>query len=147
MVYFNNPESKLQGINKAINQVLTTAVVSKQQLQSLAGKLQFASLCIRPGRIFISRIYDDAIEQAPDFGAFRLPSEVRLDIEWWKKYMEGYNGVSIMWMQNVDQIIAFSSDACLTGLGGICGTEYYYCQVLPDIIDQCTSKLLLTLHI
>ena len=55
----------------------------------------------------------------------KLDSEFMKDIEWWHKYLHMFNGVSIMWMQQVkqpDKITA--SDACLQGLGATCGKDY-----------------------
>ena len=58
---------------------------------------------------------------------FNIPQEARRDIAWWGKFLEQYNGISIMWLTKdpkVDHLIA--SDACLTGFRAVCGTEYVH---------------------
>ena len=108
---------------------------TKKQLQSLTGKLQFASSCIRPGRIFISRMYD-TIGTLDDDKWYSMRAELKRDILWWKVFIQQYNGASIMWMiqkKEVDQLIA--TDSCLVGIGGTCGDRYFH-MTLPEWVRQ-----------
>ena len=52
------PEEKVRDIKRNLQKWETRTYMTKKQLQSIAGKLQFAACCIRPGRVFISRLYD-----------------------------------------------------------------------------------------
>ena len=69
----------------------------KKELQSLAGKLQFAACCMRPGQVFISRIYD-VMSEMEDGRQYWIQEQVRKDITWWYRFMSG-----IQWsINNVD---------------------------------------------
>ena len=58
------------------------------------------------------------------------------DIQWWQKFVTVYNGVTVIsdspW-SSVDEV--FSTDACLTGAGGIFDTQFFHVQ-FPDFIGR-----------
>ena len=76
---------------------------SLKELQSLIGKLSFVTNCIRPGRIFISRLLG-ILRQMPQTGKCELQKEIIDDLLWWKHYLPGFNVVSILWLQDCMQI-------------------------------------------
>ena len=139
------PEDKLDDIRSTLSKVLETKRVTKKQMQSLIGKLQFASLCVRPGCVFISRLYD-SISSMPEEGTIEVDQEAMLDLKWWNKYLQVYNGVSIMWMYEDQQIIAFSMDACMTGIGGCCRFRYFHDAIPQNLLETLTvnSKVNIT---
>lgn len=105
------------------------------ELQSLIGKLNYVAACVRPGRIFISRL----LAWLRQFNGVKdkdveIPSEVRKDLKWWDRFLYQYNGISIMiyddWSRP-DEI--FSTDACLTGIGGFFEGNYFH-KAFPDFI-------------
>ena len=61
-------------------------------------------MCIRPGWVFIIRLYDKIaeLERAGD-NECQVDQELRLDLRWWEEFMEDYNGVSIMWMEQIQE--------------------------------------------
>ena len=63
----------------------------RKDLESLIGKLQFVTACVRPGRIFISRLLN-TLRGLPA-GVHSAEFEMCKDIEWWKKFLTKYNGV------------------------------------------------------
>ena len=68
--------------------------------------------------------------------------ETSKDIRWWHQFLEWYKGHSIMWMDQFlepDEII--SMDACLTGLGGICGDSYFHITVPSFLQDDEQIKI------
>ena len=100
----------------------------KKQLQSITGKLQFAACCVRPGRVFVNRHYD-VIAVMDDNVKYAVTQEVKKDLNWWRVFMEKYNGTSIMWLQQRLQLNqVFHTDACLTGAGRFCNGNYYHKQ-------------------
>ena len=66
----------------------------------------------------------------------RLPvtMEMRNDILWWLKFLDMYDGVSVIpelyWREDT---LSFSTDACLTGCGGLAFGEYFHAK-FPDFI-------------
>ena len=114
---------------------------SRHDLQVLLGKLQFAACCVRPGRIFVSRLLN-FLRQTPESGQVDIPQEAQLDIKWWQLFMPSYNGVSMMpwdgWCKP-DSVVA--SDACLTGCGGCANGEYFACQ-----FPECIASLSLDIN-
>ena len=96
---------------------------SVKELQRLIGKLHFVCAVIRPSRLFMSRM----LEFLWDMGSNRgwLTPEFWKDVQWWRKYLPGFQGTCIMWMYHIkklDQLAA--SHACLTGMGAVAGKEY-----------------------
>ena len=59
---------------------------NRLELQSLLGKLQFAAGCVRPGRIFVSRLLN-FLRTTKESGSFVIPPDARADIAWWQKFM------------------------------------------------------------
>ena len=103
-----------------------TGSFTRKQLESLIGKLQFVAACVRPGRVFISRLLNK-LRGLNSTGNYDMDSQVLKDMYWWYKFLPTYNGVSILWPEqclNPDQCIA--SDASGVGAGGICwGVGYF----------------------
>ena len=126
------PEEKMEQIRKLLKIWGKKQVMSKKQLQSVTGKLQFAASCVRPGRVFITRLYDQ-ITVMEDGVQYEVTEQVKKDLTWWNKFMDQHNGTSIMWLiqkSNIDELLA--TDACLTGIGGKCENNYYYSEIPED---------------
>ena len=49
-------EQRLAEISQLVLDWLTKQVCNNKELQSLLGKLNFVSQCVRPGRIFVNRL-------------------------------------------------------------------------------------------
>ncbi|KAI8507151.1 cytoplasmic pattern recognition receptor signaling pathway in response to virus [Branchiostoma belcheri] len=91
----------------------------RRDVESLPGKLQFIASCVRPGRLFVSRMLL-FLKQFPDrHTKLRTTDDFRRDLAWWRTFLPTYNGISLLpqscWTE-ADAV--FSSDACLTGCGG-----------------------------
>ena len=70
-----------------------------KELQSVLGKLNFIAACIRPGRIFISRLLQWLKILNKNLSSreqIQIPEYVKMDILWWHKFLPHYNGVSLM---------------------------------------------------
>ena len=108
---------------------------NQHQLESLLGKLQFVANCIRPGRVMVLRLRNALWETRP--GVSHISVEMRKDLLWWHRFMDIYNGVSVMWMEQVEQIDQLiSTDACLMGVRGMCGNQFFHHIVLQNIVDD-----------
>ena len=117
----------------------TTA--TRKELESLIGKLQFASKCIKPGRTFIARLLQ-WLRTMNRKSRYNTPSEALKDISWWGKCLEQYNGVSILWLTKKpepDSLLA--TDACPKGFGAICGQEYIHDEFPQHLQDTNIAYL------
>ncbi len=111
-------------------------VATRKEVQSLIGKLQFAGTCVRPGRIFISRMLN-FLREMPERGKVKVPPDFLKDARWWRIYIARYNGVSMMPLANWSAPdCVFSCDACLSGCGGWSGKEYFHALFPPSIIAK-----------
>jgi hypothetical protein len=104
---------------------------SAVELQSLAGKLNFACSVVRPGRIFIRHILQQiraisAMRSSrdgrplPRLAQVRVPQGVREDVTWWVQFLPQWNGSSLLYdLEWADApSISLQTDACQTGYGG-----------------------------
>ncbi|CAG2202606.1 unnamed protein product [Mytilus edulis] len=110
---------------------------SKREIQSLVGKLNFVGCCVRPGRVFISRILNWLRYIYQDVKKSEVPELVKKDILWWKKFLPLYNGVSMMLIEEwskPDEI--FSSDACMTGCGGMFKEDFFHVEFPDAIVNE-----------
>ena len=91
--------------------------MTRNQLESIAGKLQAVSDCIRPARIFVARLFN----KIPKMSRGRLyvvDMETVKDLRWWRKFLPIYNSTAVMWLEVISQPDAIiSTDTCLTGVG------------------------------
>ena len=70
---------------------------TQKEVESLVGKLQFAAKCVRAGRIFIGRLIK-WIRMMNRKDTYPIPVEARKDIAWWARFMQQYNGISLIWL-------------------------------------------------
>ena len=123
---------------------LTKKSATKTELQSLIGKLAFVSKCVRPGRLFLTRILDTLRSLRRYHYWVKLSAEFRKDIRWWMRFINVYNGVSLVPTQlwsAPDSI--FSTDACLTGCRGMSSEQYFHVEFPPEVLLQFTAIHLL----
>ena len=115
---------RIKEIITELNAWNTKTAATRKEVESIIGKLQFASKCAKPGRTFIARLIT-WLRGMNRQRKYKIPSEARKDLAWWGKFLEQYNGISVLWLTKIpepDKLIA--SDACLKGFGAVCGKEY-----------------------
>ena len=88
---------RLKEIRALIQFWLDKKFASLKQIQSLLGKLNFVAACVKPSRIFVSRLlvwlkvlYKGSQTQ------HLIPIYAKKDILWWHRFLPLYNGVSMM---------------------------------------------------
>ena len=125
-------QDRLEEILHLLDTWTHKVMADKTEVQSLVGKLVFVASCVKPGRIFISRMLN-FLRVMPEKMSVELPTEFFKDVIWWPIF----NGISMMWHENfLEPDIIASSDACLTGSGGLCGTEFFHKQFPSYILVQ-----------
>ena len=123
------PEDKIVKLKEELCTWLSRLTFTKRQLQSLLGKLSYVTACVQPGRIFMNRLLN--VLRSFTSRKQRLPvtMEMRNDIFWWLQFLDLYNGVSVIpelyWREDT---LSFSTDACLTGCGGLAFGEYFHAK-------------------
>ena len=110
-----------------------------KELQSLLGKLHFVSNCVKPGRIFVSRLLVWLRKFPSGFSGLmkKIPRYVMRDLFWWDKFLGVYNGVSMISLEEwSDPDIVLSSDSSLVGCGGVSGSQYFHAAFPSFIVKK-----------
>ena len=97
----------------------------RREVESLLGKLQFVSKCVKAGRVFLARLIH-WLRGMDRSSKYSSSLEARRDLAWWARFVQEYNGISIVWLNKepaTDKIIA--TDASKIGYGGTLGQEYF----------------------
>ena len=132
---------RLCEIERLLEHWIRKRTATKTALQSLVGKLIFISKCVRQSPIFITRILILLRKVHFNHHHVNLTAEFRKDIAWWRRFLRAYNGVSMIstaqWSSPGE---VFTTDACLTGCGGLCGDQYFH-AVFPSFVVQQTLDI------
>ena len=126
------PENKLQEMAHMTKTWLERKTASKHQLQSVLGKYFHIAQCVRPARLFLSRMLD-TLRRAPDTGKVTLDDDFKKDLLWFDRYMASTNGIYII--HPTRETITIELDSCLSGCGAICLSEYYASEFPAHIND------------
>jgi hypothetical protein len=98
-----------------------------KELQSLLGKLSFVTACVKPGRIFMSRLLNKLRTFPTTRRTVLVSPEMTLDISWWVTFLPLFNGVSLIkpdvWSF---EDLHFTTDSCLHGGGATCRDQCLY---------------------
>ncbi len=109
-------------------------VATVQELDSLHGKLNWATNVVRPGRSYLRRLIDFTSEaQRKGPGPHRLTKAVRRDLKWWGDFAPKWNGISLLYDQHWSEapLIQLFTDACETGYGGVFGDQWFHGNWTP----------------
>ena len=69
--------------------------ITKGELQSLIGKLSWATQCVYGGRSHLRRLIDRLSGLHRPWHKSRITSEMRADIALWCNFMEVFNGTTV----------------------------------------------------
>ena len=126
-------EGKLQEIQQEVEKWIHKESMNRTQLESLIGKLLAIGNCIRPGMVYINHLLNK-LPLIMRGSMYKIDDTMRLGIKWWRRFLPEFNATAIMWLEQrlkPDTVIA--TDACLTGIGGQAGKEYFH-QEIPNLI-------------
>lgn len=132
-------KERLLELSALLSEWATFHVASKAQLQSLVGKLVFVSKCVKQSRIFLSRILEllRTLSSSDSRSKVRLSDDFHRDLAWWRRFLPQYNGVSYLYSTPWSAPDAvFSTDACLSGCGGISDHEFFHCEFPPSVMSR-----------
>jgi hypothetical protein len=107
-----------------------------KQLQSLLGKLSYVSACVKPGRIFMSRLLGKLRAFPSGSKRAAVTTDMKNDIDWWLEFLPVYNGVSIIKADEWDFAeLHFATDASLQAGGATCMSDCCKFMFPPAIIQ------------
>jgi hypothetical protein len=130
------PEEKLSSIRTCVANFRARKRVTKQQLQSLVGKLNFAARVVRGARLFLRHFYDAIAKLKKRHHKLCLRGAIKEDLIWWDTFLTFFNGVAAF----IDDtpITPILTDSCLFAGGAFCNGDFYYTvwqHDYPDIAD------------
>ena len=122
-------------LKQELNSWLHFTYFTRRKLESLIGKLQFVTNCVRAGRVFIAQLIGQ-LSNLDRNETFDVTEEMKLDIHWWLKFMETYNGISILWLEQVSPHNAWlATDSSLTAMAGVHLYQYFTVKI-PDHLSH-----------
>jgi len=119
------PADKLESYTISIQQSVTKRSLTKTELESLVGKLSFASMVV-PARAFLRRMIDLMTRLAAPHHHARITEEVRKDLKTWLEFMSTYNGRTyfrLLGILDSPQLHLFS-DSSKLGFGATYGNRW-----------------------
>ena len=118
------PDTKLLEIKTFVKSWENKVYATRREVQSLMGMLNFVSGVSYSVRVYTNRVLNFLRTMDKD-GLYKIPSEVRDDLDFFQILMPDFNGVTLLAKELVPSSDQLEIDACLTGCGGLCGSQYY----------------------
>ncbi len=118
------PLEKVTECVEMIDMFLHRKKVTLKEIQSLCGKLCFATCTIQFGRPFIRRLYDLTVGLKKPFYWKRLNMETKRDLLVWKDFLRHFNGKSFLGKLPECQTDLCSDASLLVGFGATYGKKW-----------------------
>lgn len=118
------PVQKLEEFKTCVQTTLTKKSVTKRQIQSLIGKLNWCTQCVYGGRFHMRRLIDKVIDLKCSWHRTRVTKDMKDDLKWWENYMKIFNGSC----QMVDARpgTPVSIDSCPVAAGAVFHKDWIY---------------------
>ena len=123
-------DDKRQQLQHKLQQFQKKKRASKQQLQSLAGSLYWASFVVRGGRSFLRRTLDAIKPLQQQNHKTRLSKAFYEDVQWWSSFLHVYNGTVYLSKHAKQHVYV---DACNTAAGAFYQGDWVYIVFHHDI--------------
>lgn len=121
------PIDKLEEIKGCVSNALKARSMSKKHLQSIIGKVIHVAKCIRPARLFVSRLLEALRGMRKKY--LKVTQEMKDDLLWFKEFSSEWNGVGLINMSSPDLDVYV--DASGSGIGASDGRSAYGGQISP----------------
>ncbi|KAL9975581.1 hypothetical protein ACROYT_G012757 [Oculina patagonica] len=120
------PERILCELRLLLSETTAKRSITKRELQSLVGKLNFAARVVFGGRTFLRRMIDTVNHMRRPHHHARIKSQMRADLEWWTEFLSVFNGKTFFVDSEPVSTEEFSTDACPIGGGGFFRGDWFY---------------------
>ncbi len=90
------PAQKLEELKGLVQAWWGVKHATRDELESLAGKLQHACQVVPSGRTFLRRMFELMSVARSAVRPIRLNESFRSDLQWWAMFLEDWNGVSLL---------------------------------------------------
>ena len=118
------PGVKVEQLKEDLQHTLTRRDINKRQLQSLVGRLSWASLVVYGGRPHIRRLINRINTLKNPCHKTRISSCMRADLQWWMENVDLFNGFTPIAEERPSTHICI--DACTQGAGGYHQGQWYH---------------------
>lgn len=118
------PSQKINELWTMLSKLYAKKKCTKRYLQSVTGKLSWATQVIYGGRFHLRRLYDQIQRLHAPHHHTRVTAEMKLDVEWWLKFMKFFNGLTPM--VDCRPSTPVWLDACNVAAGAVYGNEFVY---------------------
>ena len=110
-------------------------LMSCKQLESLTGKLQFASQVVRAGWVFLARLLNE-LWGSHKKGYFPVLDHIFQDLRWWDTIMPILSGTMSIYLDVFfEPGMLIDTDATLVGAGSVCKGHYFHAW-FPQVITR-----------
>ena len=135
------PESKLCELRQLLSDTLIKRSVTKRDLQSLVGRLNFAARVVFGGRTFLRRTIDVMNTLSRPHHHIRVNKQLRDDLSWWASFLRVFNGKTFFIDSAPVSFEEFSTDACPIGGGGFFQGDWFYTNWAIDHPDLAGAHI------
>ena len=119
------PQEKVQSLDTLLAEFSNKKRATRTQLQSLAGKLTWASQVVRGGRHFLRAIYNAIDCLVKPRHKLRLDYEFQEDITWWLQCLSAHNEKLIESALQRGEV-AIEMDSCIAASGIVYKNDWLY---------------------
>lgn len=124
------PPTKLAELHDVVHRFLTKRRANKQQLQQLAGKLNWACRVVYGGRTFLRRVIDMMNSLPSSSAQLRLSADFSEDLKWWYSFLKIFNGQHPF--LSTQPITDVDTDACQLAAGAFYRGDWLYHYFMLD---------------
>jgi len=136
------PASKVQSYKSDLEEVLHVRSLKLKDLQSVIGKLSFATSVV-PARAFLRRLIDKLSKHTVPHHHVKITKEMKDDLDIWIQFLAEYNGIT--YFRSLDLFpspdFEMGADACKRGYGAGFGPHWIQEEFPPEWVYAYTNKV------
>ena len=140
-------EDRVQDLLTELSSWSSREFYTLKQLQSLLGKLSFVAACVKPSRIFMSRLLNSLRVFPSKRARLKVSADIKADIAWWLDFLPIFNGTSFIKPLHWEfDDLQFTTDASLHAGGATCFNDCFTCEFSKDIVHSAQHITALELY-
>ena len=124
------PEGKLARLKDLVRSWQGRRSCTRRELESLLGHLSHASTVVRPGRLFLRRLFSILSKADQPHFYIRLNSTIRADLAWWSFFLREWNGI-LLFPPEAPSVHIYSDASGSYGCGAVDPAGSYFCLQWP----------------